>query len=101
MQLHTPLWLSIRPQVSVRETYYSETLSDASVANPFGTLEAVHNPIERFYAQGQVEVVGPSFSKIFNASIGGFTKFKHVIEPRIRYLYTTDVNDQSRVIRFD
>ncbi|MBV9494277.1 MAG: hypothetical protein JOZ54_08520, partial [Acidobacteria bacterium] len=27
--------------------------------------------------------------------------FKHVIEPRFRYLYTTNVEDQNRVIRFD
>ncbi|MGH9423730.1 MAG: LPS assembly protein LptD, partial [Thermoanaerobaculia bacterium] len=101
MQLHTPAWLSIKPQVSVRETYYSESLSDNSVANPFGQLEAVKNPVERFYAQGQVEVVGPSISRIYNESIGGFTKFKHVIEPRFRYLYTTTVNDQEKVIRFD
>lgn len=101
MQLHTPSWLSVRPQVSVRETYYSDSLSAASVANPFGTLTAVNNPIERFYAQGQVDVVGPSFSKVYNDSFGGFSKFKHVIEPRFRYLYTSDVNDQDRVIRFD
>jgi Organic solvent tolerance protein OstA len=101
MQLHTPAWLSIRPQVSVRETYYSDSLSDDSVANPFGKLTAVNHPIERFYAQGQVDVVGPSLSRIYNESFGGFSKFKHVIEPRFRYLYTTDVNDQNRVIRFD
>jgi LPS-assembly protein len=101
MQLHTPSWLSVRPQVSVRETYYSDSLSTDSVANPFGTLTAVNNPIERFYAQAQVDVVGPSFSRVYNDSFGGFSKFKHVIEPRFRYLYTTDVNDQNRVIRFD
>jgi LPS-assembly protein len=101
MQLHTPPWLSIRPQVSVRETYYSDALSDTSVANPFGPQSTVKQAVERFYAQGQVEVVGPSFSKVYNESIGGFTKFKHVIEPRFRYLYTTNVNDQDRIIRFD
>src|SRR4051794_14452764 len=87
MQLHTPAWFSIRPQVSVRETYYSDSLDDKSVASPFGKLTAVNNPIERFYAQAQVEVVGPSLSKVYNDSIGGFSKFKHVVEPRIRYLY--------------
>jgi LPS-assembly protein len=101
MQLHTPPWLSIRPQVSVRETYYSDALSDSSVANPFGPQTTVKQAVQRFYAQGQVEVVGPSFSKVYNESIGGFTKFKHVIEPRFRYLYTTNVNDQDRIIRFD
>ncbi len=101
MQLHTPSWFSVRPQISVRETYYSDSLSADSVANPLGNLAAVNNPIERFYAQAQVEVVGPSLSKVYNESFGGFTKFKHVIEPRFRYLYTTAVNDQNRVIRFD
>jgi LPS-assembly protein len=101
MQLRTPSWMSIRPQVSVRETYYSDSLSDASVANPFGKLDAVSNPVKRFYAQGQVEIVGPSVSRIFSKTIGGFSKFKHVIEPRFRYLYTTAVNDQNRIIRFD
>jgi lipopolysaccharide assembly outer membrane protein LptD (OstA) len=85
----------------VRETYYSDSLDDNSVANPFGKLTAVNNPVERFYAQAQVEVVGPSLSKVYNQSFGGFTKFKHVIEPRVRYLYTTNVNDQNRIIRFD
>lgn len=102
LQLRTPPWLSIRPQVSARETYYSSRLDDASAENPFSSsLVAEDEAVRRFYAQGQVEVVGPSFSKVFNRSIGGFARFKHVIEPRFRYLYTTEVNDQDRVIRFD
>jgi len=101
LQMKTPAWLSIRPQISVRETYYSQQLDDASVANPFGSKTTIDEALRRFYAQGQVEMVGPSFSKVFNEKIGGFTKFKHVIEPRIRYVYTTDVPEQNRVIRFD
>ena len=34
-------------------------------------------------------------------SIGGFSRFKHVIEPRFRYIYTTNVTDQDKIIRFD
>ena len=102
LQLRTPPWLSIRPQISARETFYSASLDQASASNPFGTnLNAVDEALRRFYAQGQVEVVGPSFSRVFNRSFAGFSKFKHVIEPRVRYLYTTEVNDQNRVIRFD
>jgi len=102
LQLRTPTWLSIRPQISARQTYYSASLDDASATNPFGSnLVAVDEALRRFYAQGQVEVVGPSFSKVMNRSLGGFSRFKHVIEPRFRYLYTTAVNDQERVIRFD
>ena len=101
LQLRTPAWFSIRPQLSARETWYSQSLNPASAANGLGSLPASHDSIKRFYAQGQVEVVGPSFSRVYNDPFAGFTKFKHVIEPRFRYLYTSNVNDQERVIRFD
>jgi LPS-assembly protein len=98
MQIRTPPWLSIRPQVSVRETYYSQSLDPNA---PVGTTETLDEAINRRYAQGEVEMVGPSFSRIFNRSMGGFTRFKHVVEPRIRYIYTSNVTDQEKVIRFD
>jgi hypothetical protein len=61
-----------------------------------------NDSLTRSYAQGQVETVGPSFSRVFNVATGGFSKFKHVIEPRVTYVYTTDVLDkQARVIPFD
>lgn len=101
LQLRTPPWLSIRPQISARQTYYSSSLDEESAKNPFGKVNAVDESIRRSYGQAQVDVVGPSFSKVFNRALGGFTRFKHVIEPRFRYLYTTVVTDQDRVIRFD
>jgi LPS-assembly protein len=101
LQLRTPAWFSIKPQISVRQTFYSSSLSEASAENPGTPQVAVDEALRRFYAQGQVELVGPSFSKVYNRSLGGFSKFKHVIEPRFRYLYTTSVDDQNRVIRFD
>jgi lipopolysaccharide assembly outer membrane protein LptD (OstA) len=99
LQLRTPAWLSIRPQISVRDTWYSASLDPTALQS--GEQVATDDKINRKYAQGEVDVVGPSFSKIFNKSFGGFTKFKHVIEPRIRYIYTSNVADQERVIRFD
>ncbi|HUP62608.1 MAG TPA: LPS assembly protein LptD [Thermoanaerobaculia bacterium] len=94
MQLRTPPWLSIKPQISVRETYYSASRDE------FGNLQD-DEPLTRFYAQGQVETVGPSFSRVFNRSMGGFSRFKHVIEPRVRYVYTTNVENQQEIARFD
>lgn len=94
MQLRTPPWLSVKPQLQLRETFYTSTVDEV-------TGEYVDDSLSRFYAQGEVEVVGPSFSRIFAREIGGFSRFKHVIEPRVRYLYTTDVEDQNRVIPFD
>jgi LPS-assembly protein len=105
MQLRTPSWLSIKPRLSVRNTFYTASLCDAetdSQCTPFNQQSRiVEDNLNRSYAQGEVEVVGPSFSKIFDRELGGFNRFKHVIEPRVRYLHTTDVEDQQRVIRFD
>jgi LPS-assembly protein len=95
MRLRTPAWLSIKPQLSVRQTYYSASRDEATGAVLDG------ESISRFYGQGQVEVVGPSFSRVFNRPMGGFSRFKHVIEPRFRYVRTTDVEDQDRIVRFD
>lgn len=106
MQLRTPPWLSIKPELSLRQTWYSSSLCDPAVdsgctGSPSQSGQIVDRALNRFYAQGEVEVVGPSFSKIFAVNLGSFTRFKHVIEPRARYIYTTDVEDQARVIRFD
>jgi LPS-assembly protein len=96
LQLRTPSWFSVRPQISLRETWYSRSLDDT--ATPDVTED---DALTRFYAQGQVEVVGPSFSRVFNYSAGNFSRFKHVIEPRFRYVYTSNVENQNRIVRFD
>ncbi|HJW93842.1 MAG TPA: LPS assembly protein LptD [Thermoanaerobaculia bacterium] len=101
LQLRTPPWLSIRPQISVRDTYYSQSLDPASENSAGVAQETIDESINRRYAQGQVELVGPSVSRIYNKKLGSFTRLKHLIEPRIRYIYTSSVNDQDRVIRFD
>ncbi|HEX8169154.1 MAG TPA: LPS assembly protein LptD [Thermoanaerobaculia bacterium] len=94
MQLRTPPWFSIKPQISLRETYYSASLDESRKIDD-------GESVRRSYAQGQVEMVGPSFSRVYNRAAGGFSKFKHVIEPRVRYVYTSNVPNQDRIIRFD
>ena len=99
MQIPSPSWFSIKPQISARETYYSSSqITDPTTLQSTASNES----LSRSYMQGQVEIVGPSFSRIFTKSIGKFTRFKHVIEPRFTYVYTTDVTDvQQKIIRFD
>jgi LPS-assembly protein len=94
MRVRTPPWLAIKPQLSVRQTWYS-------ASRTAGTDQVADESVSRFYGQGQVEVVGPSVSRVFNKSMGGFSRFKHVIEPRISYVRTTDINNQDKIIRFD
>jgi lipopolysaccharide assembly outer membrane protein LptD (OstA) len=95
MRMRTPAWLAIKPTVSVRQTWYSASRDPGT-----GKIDDTES-LSRFYAQGQVDIVGPSFSRVFNKSMGGFSRFKHVIEPRLSYVRTTDVNDQNRVPYFD
>ncbi len=99
LQLKTPAWFSLRPQISFRDTYYSASVLPGD--NPASPAAPSNNGINRFYGQGQVEFVGPSVSRIFNVSAGGFSRFKHVIEPRVQYIYTTNVTNNDRIIRFD
>lgn len=99
LQLRTPAWLSIKPQISMRDTYYSASVQAGD--NPAAPARSLAEAVNRYYAQGQFEVVGPSVSRILNRSIGGFARFKHVIEPRARFIYTTNVANQDRIIRFD
>ena len=102
LQLRTPPWLSIKPQLSVRQTFYTASLQCAGGTETCITRELRDDEsISRSYAQGQVEAVGPSFSRVFNRAAGGFSRFKHVIEPRMRYVYTTDVENRNEIVRFD
>ncbi|HUP45559.1 MAG TPA: LPS assembly protein LptD [Thermoanaerobaculia bacterium] len=100
LQMKTPPWFSIRPQISARGTYYSASLERDPITQRNVLSE---EGIDRLYTQGQVEVVGPSLSRIFNRQIRGFSRFKHVIEPRFRYVYTSgsDRESQEQIIRFD
>ncbi|HVG24620.1 MAG TPA: LPS assembly protein LptD [Thermoanaerobaculia bacterium] len=118
MRVRTPQWLSVKPEVAVRQTVYSasqQLVCDAP--NPPAECSVCETDpnnfvctrrelrddegVSRFYAQGQVEMVGPSFSKVFNRAAGGFSRFKHVVEPRVTYVYTTDVENQNEIANFD
>ena len=102
LQLRTPPWLSVKPQLSLRQTYYSASMQCPFDEETCGARELRDDEsLSRFYAQGQVETVGPSFSRVFNHTAGGFAKFKHVVEPRVRYVYTTDVKNRNEIVRFD
>ena len=48
-----------------------------------------------------VSLVGPSFSRIYDVSLGPWGKFKHVIEPRVDYTYVSNVSDPARIPAFD
>lgn len=87
-------WLSLSATVGDRITWYGDTV-DPLTQRFTGKTE------QRNLTSASGLIVGPSFSKIFNAKIGSLTKFKHVIEPRITYTYFGDYDNTAVIPLFD
>jgi len=87
-------WLSLTLRGGGRFTGYTDSTNDLQTTF---TGEA----ITRASAEGGASIVGPSFSRIYDAAIGPWDKFKHVIEPRVDYTYVSDVTDPARIPAFD
>lgn len=100
-------WLSVSFNVGGRLTWYGDSLCPTGgegedVCGP-GGQEFTGESLSRFVPTAGVEVVGPSFSRIFEAKVGSFGKFKHIIEPRITYGFVDEVDeiDRQRTPLFD
>jgi LPS-assembly protein len=89
-----PPWLSVTPRLGGRFTYYTDQYTENRRA-------FAGEPIDRIYATGAVDVVGPSLSRVFEGGFGPFEKVKHLIEPRIEYRYLTTTTDVARIPVFD
>jgi LPS-assembly protein len=87
-------WLSLTATGGGRWTGYTES-TDAAQTQFLGSST------QRDYVEGGLSLVGPSFSRIFDAAIGPFAKFKHVIEPRVDYSYVSNVDHPERIPAFD
>ncbi len=91
----SPTWLSLSAALSARGTWWSDSL------DPEDPTLASGETLTRVLGSGNAELVGPSFSKVFHNGIGSFAKFKHVVEPRFTYRYSSDFDEQVQVLRFD
>ncbi len=88
---------SLRSALTVRDTFYTQEY-DAALARADG--RAANDVINRKSLETSVELRAPALSKIFEREWLG-RKWKHVIEPRMRYDYVTGVNNFADIIRFD
>ncbi|MEZ5331761.1 MAG: putative LPS assembly protein LptD [Thermoanaerobaculia bacterium] len=110
-QLTIPLsrwpWLNLSVTAAGRATWWSDSLVDPEEPQP-DPAEGEEEPspfsgeqLTRTTGSAIVNIVGPSFSKVFHKGVGSFGKFKHVIEPRWSYTFASEFEDQDRVLRFD
>jgi LPS-assembly protein len=88
---------SLRPDLTLHETYYTERLVGENGANPG---QASGDPIDRHAVDIAVEVRPPSLERVFDKEFMG-RKWKHVIEPRAVYRFVTGINNFSNVLKLD
>lgn len=107
-------WLSLAVSAGGRATWWGDSYSNFEVDpvtgvgeqrcgdRPAGADEVYcGESLTRVYPSAGFEMVGPSFSRIFDNAGGFFSKFKHVIEPRWSYGFLGSFEDQDRVAQFD
>ena len=85
---------SFRPGLTLRDTFYTER------GSPAGSATATDELLNRKSLEASFELRPPSLSRIFDRPWLG-RKWKHVIEPRMRYEYVTGINNFNDILRFD
>ncbi len=86
-------WLSLSVSGGGRFTYYSDSLDETGRAFSGETAT-------RTLPFGSAEVIGPSVSRIYDNALG-FSKIKHVIEPRWTYNYLGEPDEDLDLPLFD
>lgn len=81
-------WLSAYLSMETNFSYYPQSKDP----NAKGVV-ILDEPVKMYYHNADFTLKGPYFSKLFETR---HSKFKHVIEPKIIFRYTTKVNDEDR-----
>ncbi len=88
---------SLRPELTLHETYYTERLIAATRENP---AQAASDAINRQALETAVELRPPALERVFDKNFLG-RKWKHIIEPQVVYRFVTGVNNYANVLKFD
>lgn len=88
---------SFRPELTLRDTLYTQRFNPQLATT---TGRAQDDLINRNSLEAAVELRPPAFSRLFERPWLG-RKWKHVIEPRMRYDYVTGVDNFAKILRFD
>jgi LPS-assembly protein len=88
---------SLRPELTLRDTFYTQQFDPALAA---ATGRAADDTLNRKSLEASFELRPPALSRVFDHPWLG-RKWKHVIEPRMRYDYVTGINNFANILRFD
>jgi LPS-assembly protein len=88
--LSTWPFLTVNTAGTYRVTYYSESRDEAG--------RHVQTPLTRRYASVRSDIIGPVFTKIWDAPNSRWAeRFKHVIEPQVGVEHFTAIDNYRRV----
>jgi LPS-assembly protein len=91
-------FLEINPSAGYRYTHYGSSYG----VTEDGTNAVVGPPLDRSFFETQVEMRGPTFSRVFDTPGFGYSdRFKHTIGPEVSWMYRTRVDDYSSIPKFD
>ena len=85
-------FLTVNGVIAYRNTYFTQSLNELRQQVPVG--------LSRQYFDLRADVVGPTFSRVFNPNKGIETRLKHIIEPSVSVQRITEFEDQDRVPQF-
>jgi LPS-assembly protein len=99
--LHFGPWLSVMTTSTYRGTYYGESLVPGTIANSTPILS--NRAITRNDGEFTVDLRLPTLERYFEPSARAKIKrrYKHNVEPYIRYRNVTGINNFLEFIRFD
>jgi LPS-assembly protein len=87
---------SLRPELTLRDTFYTQQTDPAL---PKAT-RAADDILNRKSLEASFELRPPALSRVFDRPWLG-RKWKHVIEPRMKYDYVTGISNFANILRFD
>ncbi|MBI3478180.1 MAG: LPS-assembly protein LptD [Acidobacteria bacterium] len=92
---------SARAELTLRDTAYTQTqLIHPALEDGTIPTSAEDKVLNRKSLEASFELRPPALSRVFEKPWLG-RKWKHVIEPRLRYDYVTGVDNFTNIIRFD
>jgi LPS-assembly protein len=94
LPIRTFPWLNLSVTGGERLTWYGDSLNTTQT-------DFTGDSLTRSFPVASAQIVGPSFSRIFDWNRGGYSKLKHVIEPRWTYNYQGDIDEDQHVPLFD
>lgn len=94
--LSLPLFqgLKVTPTLGVRETFYGDRLAFED-----GEFRVSRDGLHRQYFDFTMDFKGWGLSRVYSGDSD--RKWKHLIEPTLRYRYTTGIDNFHQIIRYD